>query len=269
MLRELVAWPTHNRFWQSLAIIVTAIAQIVTARLTVWLHVGQGVEIRSALATHPLVPLGPAFAIWGAIYITMLLAAVWQALPDQKHNRALENVGWNMAAIGLINSVWQIWVPLNGFDWISTLLVVAGLIAGLSGLMRLREEALLSRMDNIMVFAPLALVTGWLTAAAFVNFTAELVAGGYDFNPVDPNISLGFLVGLVVFGGIMVYLTESLTYSLSLLWALVWVALANIYRDHEAGMVTTAVIGIAVVAAVCLWALTHHHESGPMQVRRG
>ncbi len=267
MLRELIAWRTHNRFWQSLAMVVTAAAQIVTARLTVWLHIGQGVEVRSALATHPLVPLGPAFAIWGAIYIYMLLAAVWQALPDQKFNRALENAGWNLAGIGLINAVWQVWVPLNGFDWISSVLVVTALIVGVSGLMRLREEVLLSRMDNIMVFAPLALVTGWLTAAAFVNFTSELVAGGYDFNPLNPDISMGFLIGLIVFGGLMAWLTESLAFSLALAWGLGWIAVANIVRDHEPAMTATAAIGVAAVAGICLWTLTHHHQSGPMQAR--
>ncbi len=269
MLRELAAWPSHNRFLQTVAIIVAAIAQIVTARLTVWLHVGQGVETRSLLATHPLVPLGPAFAIWGLIYAWMLVSAVWQALPDQRFNRALEGAGWNLAGIGAINALWQIWVPLNGFDWVSSLLVAIALVIGVGGLMRLRGDDLLSRADRLMVFAPLALVTGWLSIACVVNFTSELVAGGYDFNPVNAEVSAGFLVALIAFGGIMAYLSESLAYSAAVVWGLAWVALANLYRDHEPAMVTIALAGVAVIAVACLWSLTHHHEVEPMHMRRG
>ncbi len=269
MLRELIAWPTHNRFWQSAAIVVSAIAQILTARLTTWLHVGQSVEVRSQLATHPLVPLGPAFVIWGLIYAWMLVTAVWQALPDQKFNRALENVGWNLAGIGAINAVWQVWVPINGFDWVSSLLVAAALAIGVAGLMRLRGDDLLSRMDSLMVFAPLALVTGWLSAACVVDFTSLLVAGGYDFSPANVEVSAGFLVALIAFGGVMTYLSESLTYCAAVVWALAWVAMGNLFRDHEPVMVTTAIVGMAAVAMVCLWSLTHHHEVEPMHMRRG
>ncbi len=267
MLRELIAWPSHNRFWQSVAIALAAIAQIVTAGLPGWLHLGQSVATRSLLASHPLVPLGPAFAIWGLIYAWMLVAAIWQAWPSQRFNRALEDAGWNMAGIMLINAIWQVWVPINGFDWLSSVLVASALCLGVSGLMRLRANDMLSRMDSLLVFAPLALVTGWLTCACVVNFTSELVANGYDLNPVRTGVSLGFLLALIAFGGVIVYVTESVAYSAALVWGLSWVALGNIYRDHEPAMVTTAVIGIMAVAVTCVFALTHRHHGDPMQLR--
>lgn len=269
MTKDLIMTRNHGRTAQAAAVFLTAIAQIACARLTDFLHVGTNVELRSAATTHPLVPLGFAFAIWGAIYLFSFTAAVWQAMPEQRHNRAVEAVGWNMAGIYLINAIWQIWVPLNGFDWISALLVAGALILGVSGLLRLRQDMVLSHIDNLMVFAPLALVTGWMTAACFVNFTSMLVAGGFAIDPTQANVSLGFLMALIVFGGVMVWLTESVVYSAALLWALFWIMMANIYRDHEPGMVTTAVIGMALTGLLCAWAVTHHHESGPMQLRRG
>ena len=269
MLREFLPFRTHNRLSQSLAIIAVAIVQIATTHLTEWLGVGQDVATRSAIASHPLMPLGPAFIIWGAIYAFALVAAVWQLLPAQKYNHALEQAGWNIAGVGLLCAAWQIWVPLNGFDWISTILVGLALVVGVAGLLRLRQDDMLSRMDTIMVFAPLALVTGWLTAACFLNFTSELVAGQYGLDPTHMPVSLGFLIGLIVFGGLMTHLTESLTFGAALVWALSWVMAANLLRDHEPAMVTTAVVGIIAVAIVCAWSITHHHETGPMTLRRG
>jgi hypothetical protein len=80
------------------------------------------------VASHPLVPSGYAFSIWGAIFLFSLIAAIWQLLPQQKHNRALAAVGWNMAGIYLINALWQVWVPIAGFDWGSVALVLLALI---------------------------------------------------------------------------------------------------------------------------------------------
>lgn len=269
MSRDLIMTRSHGRTAQAVIILLTSIAQIACARLTDFLHIGTNVEVRSAAASHPLVPLGFAFAIWGAIYLYSLVAAIWQILPEQRHDRAVEAVGWNVAFIYLINAVWQIWVPLNGFDWVSALMVAAALVSGISGLMRLRHDMVLSRIDSLMVFAPLALVTGWITAACFVNFTSMLVADGFALNPAFTNVSLGFLMVLVVFAGVMIWLTESAVYSAAIVWALFWIMMANISRDHEPAMVTTAVIGIALVGLLCAWSVTHHHESSPLQLRRG
>lgn len=270
-MRNLVLWPLarpgHDRFLQTVAIVAAAVGQIVTARLTAWLHIGQQVETRSAFASHPLTPLGPAFAIWIVIYAGMLATAIWQAMPRQKYNRALDHVGWNIAAIGAINALWQIWVPLYGFDWVSSLLVATALTLGVSALMRLRGNILLARADEVMIAGPLALVTGWLSVAAVVNFTSELVAGGYGLDPRDPAISLAFLIGLAAFGAVMAWLSESLVYGVAVIWGLAWVALANIYRDHEPGLATAAVIGIAAVSLICLFTLSQRHAGGSLQAR--
>jgi len=265
----MIRTPGHGRGLQPAVILIAAIAQIASARLTDFLHLGVSVELRSAMTSHPLVPFGPAFAIWGVIYLWALIAAIWQVLPEQRHNRALAETGWNFAAIYLINTIWQVWVPFHGFDWISTALTAAALIIGVSGTLRLRQDIELSHMDTLFVFAPLALVTGWLSAAACVNFTSMLVAGGFALDPVNANVSLGFLMALVAFGAVMVWLSESLAYSAAVIWALFWIMIGNIARDHEPSMVTTSLIGMALIGLMCVWAVTHHHQSGPMQLRRG
>lgn len=260
---------SRSRGTQPLVILLAAIAQIACARLADLFHVGVSVDMRSAMTSHPLVPYGPAFAIWGLIYLWMLATAVWQMLPAQKRNPALDEAGWNIAGIGLLSALWQVWTPIYGFDWVSTLLVVTALIIGVSGLLRLRQDDGLSHVDTLMVFAPLALVTGWLTVAAFVNFTSMLVAGAFALDPTNPSVSLGFLMVLIVFGAVMVWLSESLAYSAAIVWALFWIMIGNIVRDHEASMVTTSLIGMALTGLMCAWAVTHHHQSGPMQLRRG
>ncbi len=249
------SFPKPSRTVQAVAILVLAIAQIVCAQLTDLLHVGQNVELRSAAATHPLVPWGYAFAIWGAIYLWSLISAFWQMGDKHRDDPALKAVGWNMAGIFLINSVWQVWVPLHGFDWTSFALVVVALVLGLGGLLRLREMGEVSGEDTGFVFAPMALMTGWLTAAAFVNFTSVLVAEHSLIDPTQPVVSMVFLGVLLAFGSLMIWLTRSFTYSVALMWAAFWIMMANIYRDHEFGMATLALAGVFIIAVICAWTM--------------
>ena len=243
---------------QAVALVVLSVAQIVCAQLTDVLHIGQSVQMRSAAATHPLVPWGYAFAIWAAIYLWSVISAVWQLGERHRDDPALKAVGWNMAGMYLINSIWQVWVPLRGLEWMSFILVALGLILGLGGLLRLRELGPVSGEDTGFVFAPMALMSGWLTAAAFVNFTSVLVAQHYALNPVNSVVSMAFEIALLVFGSLMIWLTRSLSYSLGLLWAVFWIMMANIYRDHDIGMATLSLAGVFAVAVICAWALYEH-----------
>ncbi len=243
---------------QAIALVVLAVAQIVSAQLTDFLHIGQSVQLRSAATTHPMVPWGFAFAIWAAIYLWSVISAVWQLGETHRDDPALKAVGWNMAGMFLLNSVWQVWVPLRGLEWGSFAIVALALVLGLSGLLRLREIGPVSGGDTGFVFAPMALMSGWLTAATFVNFTSVLVAQHYALNPVNSTVSMAFLVALLAFGSLMIWLTRSLSYSLGLLWAVFWTMMANIYRDHDLNMATLSLVGVFAVATVCAWTLYEH-----------
>ena len=251
---------TGSRTFQAIVIVVLAVAQIVSAQLTDLLHIGQNVQQRSAAASHPLVPWGYAFAIWGAIYLWSLISAVWQLGDKHRDDPALKAIGWNMAGMFLINCLWQVWVPLRGFDWVSFVLIGVSVVLGLSGLMRLRELGPVSGEDTGFVFAPMALMTGWLTAAAFVDFTSVLVVRHSVINPVDPAVSMAAEAILLVFGALMIWLTRSLSYSLGLMWAVFWVMMANLYRDRDPGMATLSLGGVFAIAVICAWTLYERGE---------
>lgn len=262
MSQDLILSARDSRRWQAPAILAAAAAQIVCARLTDVAGLGQPVEVRSALASHPLVPLGFAFTIWAVIYLYALVAAVWQINARQRNNLALRETGWNLAGIYLINAVWEVWVPLRGFDVVSVLLVGVALALGISALIRLKALNL-SGKDEWLVAGPMALVTGWLTAAFVVNITSALVAAHNPvINPLAVNISVAFLLGLIAFGAVVINATHSLLYSTALMWALFWVMMANIYRGHFLSMSSVALGGMVVVAAITAWQLYENSHSG-------
>ena len=244
-----------KRSVQSVVVLALAIAQIVTARLTVMMGIGEPVEVQSALTSHPLVPYKSAFVIWGLIYAYALVAAIWQVMPRQKENVALETIDWNLIVVWLVNSLWQLWVPVIGLEWISFCLVAVALFAGLNGLLKLRNELRLSLKEKFLVAGPLGLVTGWLTAACFVNFTSAMIWTGFGLDAGNAAVSVVFLIGLIAFGAWMVYRTGNSLYAAGLAWGLFWILIANQSRDHEPAIVAIAGVGMALVAGMRLYVL--------------
>lgn len=224
-------------------------AQIVASQVPEWFGIGRSVAEQSAATSHPLVPLGPAFAIWGLIFLFGLIGAIWAIRhPDSE---AVKAAGPQTALIWGMNAVWSVWVPLNGIDWVSFAIIVVSVVAGLTGLMRLKRLNL-NRAEKGFVLAPLALVSGWISAAMVVNLTSAMVANGVEPDPRVMMVSLGFLLALIAFGGVMLRLTRSSTYALPLVWALGWIAAANVQRQNEPLMAFTAVIGMGLLLALLL-----------------
>ncbi|MFT3996269.1 MAG: hypothetical protein QM667_02590 [Asticcacaulis sp.] len=241
---------SHDRHsstgWWMLAL---GVAQIVTSQSPEWFGIGRSVVERSAETSHPLVPLGPAFAIWGVIYVYALVSAVWAIRhPD---NRVLKTAGGPMAIIWAMNALWSLWVPLNGIDGVSVILIAISVITGLYALVRLKHMAT-DRSEQGFVIAPLALVTGWVSAAMVVNLTSALVQMNAMPDPRIMMVSLCFLLVLIAFGGVMTRLTHSLVYATPLIWALGWIAAANMLRQNEPLMAFTALMGMGLILVLML-----------------
>ena len=70
------------------------------------------------------------------------------------------------------------------------------------------------------------------------------------------------MLGLIAFGAVVINATHSLLYSAALMWALFWVMMANIYRDHLLSMSSVALGGMAVIASITIWQLYENSHSG-------
>ncbi|ESQ80627.1 hypothetical protein [Asticcacaulis sp. YBE204] len=225
-------------------LLLLSIAQIVASQAPEWFGIGRNVAEQSAATSHPLVPLGPAFAIWGVIYLYGIVSGVWA----MRHysSVALKAAGWHLALIWLMNAVWSVWVPVSGIDWVSFVIIAISVISGITGLVKLNGLTL-TKAEKGFIVAPLALVTGWVTAAMVVNFTSALVAANAVVDPREVMVSTGFLLGLIALGGTLVYTARSAIYAVPLVWALGWIAAANVTRQNEPLMAFTAVIGIGLL----------------------
>lgn len=222
-----------------LASIAFAIAPIFTPEFTGYRPGQFPVEI----ARPAIQPAGYAFSIWGVIYAWLILHAgygFWKRREDPAWIRVrpallvalLLGIVW--LAIAVASPIWATVV----------ILVMAG--AALVAFLRAPTEP-----DRWLLSAPLGIFAGWLTAAASVS-TGVLI-GGYGLLSNTGSALAMLTVVLVIALVVQSRKPRMPVYSMTVVWALVGVIVAN--RVDLPLVAWAAAAGAAVMlgALVLLW----------------
>ncbi len=182
----------------------------------------------------PVQPAGYAFAIWGPIYLWLIVMAgfgVQKRRDDPRWDATRLSlivtlgVGTFWLAVAVASPVWAtvlIWIMLGG-----------ALVA------LLRTPA----ADPLLLRAPLGLYAGWLTAASCVSL--GLLLPGFGIGPFGPEgwaiaaLSLGLAIAVAILRAL-----PSLAYGAAVVWALIGVLVQN-----GADLVGLFALGAAVTVA--------------------
>lgn len=176
---------TPAQMTRRLIVLAAAIFAIVVGQGQMALGWGQTAAEFAADSDATLKVAGYAFAIWGVIYLGLLVYAVRQVLPQTGESLLIHRFGWPsvvaMTGIGL----WIVAAALDA-ELATIVLIFGSLAAVLIPLVRnagaIRGLALRDR-DRWMVVWPLALLAGWLTVAAPLNLITVATGNG-DLPPV-------------------------------------------------------------------------------------
>jgi hypothetical protein len=114
--------------------------------------------------------------------------------------------------------------------------------------MRLTEDrALLTRIEEYTVLAPISLLLGWCSLAVFVNIAAILKESGMLAMIETPFSVFLFLITVSVASGTINKTKGNIWYTIPVIWGLIGVVIANTWQRQN-----SVVAGIAVLAAVIL-----------------
>jgi hypothetical protein len=228
------------------SVVLLAIAQAVMGNWPQWRRWRHTVPSRSAKQSLPIVPIDWAFAIWGLIFLGCAAFAVWQALPDQLDDPLLRRIGWFAACAFALNTIWEYHVPTRDIDWGSFAIIGAALALLLVIVMRLEAAEPHVGRTFWLAAAPLQLLAGWISAAAFVNLGSTLKLRGVH---VGRTLCLALLLLAGALGAGVAFATGSLVYAAAVAWALFGIIVANRVRDHDDVIALVAGLLIPVVLA--------------------
>lgn len=188
----------------------------------------------------PVQPAGYAFAIWGVIYLWLLVGAVFGLV------KRAEASGWDAMRWPLIISlvVGAAWIPVAQMSplW-ATVLIWVMLITALWALLTAGAS------DRIWLRTPIALYAGWLTAASCVAL--GLMLAGHGVVGEQPAALAMIVLALVVALVVNAMRSDAPEYIGAVIWALVGVIFANLGPGNVAVLALCA----AGIAALVLSAL--------------
>jgi len=209
-------------------------------------------EISDQFAIY-FVPAGYVFAIWGIISRGLLGFTAYQALPAQRENPRLREVGYLFVLSSVANIVWLFLWHYEVFTL--TLIAMAAILLSLIAIyLRLGTgRTAASGAERWLVRVPFSVYLGWITVATIANASQLLFYigwGGWGISPQTWTVIM--LAAAVVIASLMALTRRDIAYLLVLVWAFVGIALKHTGAPLvvNAAWVATVLVGVAIVASL-------------------
>lgn len=194
----------------------------------------------SALYPNLFVPAGVTFAIWGLIYVALILFVgrqFYARTNDKREEEAVtQAIGWWFFATCLFNAGWI-------FAWhyrqvgLSVLIMLALLTSLIVIYQRIK---VLPSPARWATHWPFSLYLGWITVATIANITAFLVDRQWQAG-FSQAVWAAIMIGVAVAVGLIILNRErDYIFNFVLLWALAGILIKRTNTFPPAELVTTA-----------------------------
>ncbi|WP_291427987.1 tryptophan-rich sensory protein [Deinococcus sp.] len=213
---------------------------------------GRSNKMVSDALPNAFTPAGLTFAVWGPIFLGLVIFAVYQALPAQRGTR-YDRLFWPFLLSNLLNSAW-----LLAFQSLNLALSVPVMLALLGSLvwLYLTVRALPpQRAEHWTLQLPVSLYLGWISVATIANITAFLVSAGVTGGALGisaPVWSALLVVIAAVIGVFFLGRFHDYAFAAVLLWAFYGVYAA---RPDLSTVVTGVLVGAVIVVLAALLSL--------------
>jgi hypothetical protein len=200
---------------------------------------------------HPtlITPAGYAFSIWGIIYLSFIVYAIYQLLPSQRNKQVYKYLARPLIATSILSIAWLISFSyeqmLLSVVIISCMLVTAILLFGRAKEATFRQEA------TFWITIPFGLYTGWLSVATITNTAVWLKDAGWQGGALgEPTWTVIMIAIALALGVVISYRFRDLSFPLVIAWA---TFATHIARKNEHNTVATT--ALVTAAIMVLWAI--------------
>ncbi|MDH3512295.1 MAG: tryptophan-rich sensory protein [Gammaproteobacteria bacterium] len=236
------------------AVIAATLAVIIVSALANYLPInGQTTrEISDRIQVY-FTPAGYVFAIWGVIYLGLIAYTVFQALPMNQDNLALQSIAPYYLLGSAANIVWMLLWHYERFPLTPVFMII---LLGALIMIYLGLDIGGGTVSTGMWWAvhlPFSIYLGWITVATIANITAVLWLANWDGFGIGPEIWTAIVLAVAVIIAAAVAVSRAdVAYGLVLVWAF-----TGIYVKHSAvpkvgisALLAAVLVGLLVVVSL-------------------
>ncbi len=170
-------------------------------------------------------PAGITFAIWGVIYLLLLLMVIYQLLAafavKYRHASFSTHLSIALSLNFIFNTLW-IFTWHYEMIFISMVLILLILLTLLYMYLKIRNRFVSGVFEYIVVKLPIIIYLGWISVATIANVAAFLVAVNFSGWGISESAWTSLLIALAAtFGIIMIKRQNNFGFSLVLIWAFI------------------------------------------------
>lgn len=199
------------------------------------------------------VPAGYVFSIWGLIYLGMIVFAVFQALPSQRSNPHLVQIGYIFVLSCVANIVWLFLWHYERFPLtIVAMLVLLGALIVIYLQLGIGKVTV-SGAERWCADLPFSIYLGWITVATIANATDLLDYLKWNRLGIRPEVwAVIMLAAGTLITALMAFTRGDIAYTLVIVWAFVGIALKHKETAlvANAAWVTTGLVVLALMGAL-------------------
>ena len=201
-----------------------------------------------------IAPAGYAFAIWGVIYLLLLLFVgyQWYAWLRNREDTALKQTGIWFTLGNIANGLW-IAAWLNECLGISVLLIFILLFSLIMLTLKLRLEIWDAPLQTIgFVWWPICIYLGWIVVASVANVAAYLVSLNWQGGLLSPPTWTVIMIAIAAVIYLLLILKRNMREAALVgVWAFIAIAVRQ-WAVHDE-IVYAALAGAGVLLIVVSW----------------
>jgi hypothetical protein len=202
-------------------------------------------------------PAGYAFSIWGLIFLTLLVNAIYQvrtAFKGDEIKQGLVLTGPWLTLANIGNGAW-IWFWLNEYTGVSVIIMIIILLALLKTAFMLNiHRAPVSRELLVFGWWPISLYLGWISVALIANVAAYLSFNGWADTVNEELFTILMLIIATVVNLFVLYTRSMRTFC----WVGVWALSAIAYRSEIDSILYTAISCAALLVILTIVHTVRH-----------
>jgi hypothetical protein len=224
MTGETGAAPTAGDRWRQSAVLLSILATIAFNALANALPLlGRTTAEVSDAYPVPFTPAGYVFAIWGVIYLGLVVYGVWQARPAQADDPRLRAAAPWVILSGAFNVAWL--VAWHGERVVLSALPLVGLLVSLLVVYEALRRGPAGPAATWLARVPFGIYLGWASVATIANLAVAGWALGWRGAPLDAQTWALILVLVAAAIGLRVLQVRGdVAFALVLVWAFVGIA---------------------------------------------
>lgn len=210
--------------------------------------------------TYPnlFTPAPITFAIWGMIYLLMLLFTIYQfgiTDHDNQSSKVRERIGYWFTISCVLNIMWIFFwhFQLIGLSTICIALLLLSLLMIVKRLQSMNSTGFLQR---IMTNTGFSLYYGWIIAATIANISVFLTKAGWNGWGISADFwtVVVLLVGAVIVGAVAIFGRDWIA-PLAVMWAYCGILIRHISPVYYGGTHPYVIVAGFVCEAVVLAAI--------------